>query len=92
MEGRSRFIKPERMGIWIVAALMVAMLAFLLAVKANRDVALLTGISQGEVVLLHKRIVALEAKQAQKAVQLRAESQPAQPAPEAATPAPALAH
>jgi hypothetical protein len=49
-------IDPERFGIWIAVTFVIALLALIVALGAVKQVSDLTVITQGEVVLLNKKI------------------------------------
>jgi hypothetical protein len=78
MEVRSRFIAPERMGVWIVVAFGTAILALVLAFWTSREARVGALVTQTEVINLNQRLQSLE----------KAASNPAPSAPAAAAPAP----
>jgi hypothetical protein len=49
-------IEPERFGIWIAVTFVIALLALILALGAVKQTNDLTTITQGEVLLLNKKI------------------------------------
>jgi hypothetical protein len=49
-------IEPERFGIWIAVTFVIALLALIVAIGAVKQANDLTVITQGEVVLLNKKI------------------------------------
>ena len=49
-------IEPERFGIWIAVTFVIALLALILALSAVNQTSELTTITQGEVLLLNKKI------------------------------------
>jgi hypothetical protein len=51
-------IEPERFGIWIAVTFVIALLALIIAIGAVKQTNDLTTITQGEVLLLNKKIVA----------------------------------
>jgi hypothetical protein len=79
MEERSRFIAPQRMGVWIVVAFGTAVLALVLAFWTAREVHVGALVTQTEVLTLNARLQALE----------RAGNKPAPVAPAAVQQAPA---
>ena len=79
MEERSRFIAPQRMGVWIVVALGTALLALVLAVWNVREDRVGVLVTQTEVINLNARLQALE----------KAANKPAPAAPAAVQAAPA---
>jgi hypothetical protein len=60
MEGRSRFIDPKRMGVWIVVSFGLAILALVTAIMGMRESRVGAVVTQAEVLKLNERIVALE--------------------------------
>lgn len=56
----SHIIDPERLGLWVAAAFIIALLGFVLGVVALKRIGELTVISQVEVLALNKRIATLE--------------------------------
>lgn len=62
MATRERFIASERMGAWIVTTLGVALAAFVLAVFGVMESRTGAAVTQVEIIKLHERIQALEAK------------------------------
>jgi hypothetical protein len=79
MEVRSRFIAPERVGVWIVVAFGTAVLALVLAFWTSREVRVGALVTQTEVINLNQRLQSLE----------RAANKPAPVAPAAMEQAPA---
>ncbi len=53
-------IEPERFGLWIAVTFIIALLALIIALGAVKQVGDLTIITQGEVVLLNKKIEAAQ--------------------------------
>ena len=49
-------IEPERFGIWIAVTFVIALLALIIAIGAVKQTNDLTTITQGEVLLLNKKI------------------------------------
>lgn len=49
-------IEPERFGIWIAVTFVIALLALIVAIGAVKQTNDLTTITQGEVLLLNKKI------------------------------------
>lgn len=49
-------IEPERFGIWIAVTFVIALLALIVALGAVKQTSDLTVITQGEVLLLNKKI------------------------------------
>ena len=49
-------IEPERFGIWIAVTFVIALLALIVALGAVKQANDLTAITQGEVLLLNKKI------------------------------------
>jgi hypothetical protein len=49
-------IEPERFGIWIAVTFVIALLALIVALGAVKQASDLTVITQGEVLLLNKKI------------------------------------
>ena len=49
-------IEPERFGIWIAVTFVIALLALIIAIGAVKQANDLTAITQGEVLLLNKKI------------------------------------
>lgn len=49
-------IEPERFGIWIAVTFVIALLALIIALGAVKQASDLTVITQGEVMLLNKKI------------------------------------
>lgn len=62
MATRERFIASERMGAWVVTTLGVALAAFVLAAFGVKEARTGAAVTQVEIIKLHERIQALEAK------------------------------
>lgn len=56
MAETKHIIEPERYGTWIVVTFVIALLALAVAVGAVKQINDLTTITQGEVLLLNKKI------------------------------------
>lgn len=87
----NHIIETERHGLWIAAAFIVALLGLVSSLVALNRVSHLANVSQAEVLVLNKRLVALE-KAAAPAAAPAAEAAPAADAAPAAEAAPAPAN
>jgi type II secretory pathway component PulJ len=76
----NHIIETERHGLWIAAAFIVALLGLVSSLVALNRVSQLAHVSQAEVLVLNKRIAALE-KDAAPAAAPAAEAAPADAAP-----------
>lgn len=60
MADTKHIIEPERFGIWIAVTFVIALLALIVAIVAVKKTNDLTLITQGEVLLLNKKIEAAQ--------------------------------
>lgn len=78
-------IEPERHGVWIVAAFIVALLGLALAAIGVYRINVVTGGIQAEVVFLNNKIEKMRAELSKSAAPAQPQAAPAAPAPAAPT-------
>lgn len=80
----NHIIETDRHGLWIAAAFIVALLGLISSLVALNRVSQLAHVSQAEVLVLNKRLVALEKTSAPAAAEAAPAAAEAAPAVEAA--------